>query len=53
MAKYLVLRNFRADDDKDGNHRPQRKRGTEVDLVGGEEKYAKSAKAVKKIKADD
>lgn len=53
MARYTVLRNFRADDDKEGNQRPARKKGTEVELVGSEEKFAKAAKAVTKIKIDD
>ena len=53
MALYTVLRNFRADDDKEGKQRPQRKKGDEVDLKGDEEKFARAAKLVKKIKADD
>ena len=53
MALYTVLRSFRAEDDKDGNQRPQRRKGTEVDLKGSEEKFAKAAKLVKKIKTND
>ncbi len=48
MAKYNVLKGFRADD-KDGVKCPTRQKGTVVELSGDELKFAKSKKCVSAV----